>query len=459
MPKVTSLPDNIDIEVADGETLLEAALRSGIPWAHACGGQARCSTCRTWILDGIDHCPPRTPDETTIANRVGLSNEVRLACQLRPNGPLRVRRLVLDDTDLLLTNQINRAPAKRDGEVKNITVFFSDIADFTTISESLSPYDVMYLLNRYFAQAGEIIERNGGYIDKFIGDGVMAIFGVEDAPDAPIRSVNAALQTLAAVDRLKPFFKSMYNVDFDIRIGLHYGEALVGSIGPLGHERLTAIGDVVNVASRVEAANKDAGTRLLISQALHDKIEDKVQAEDFIRTRLRGTSERITLYEIARLKPEVEAELNARELRDTMYFAGRDWIRAFAEDELTVGEHRILEFENFDAVVVRSPKGYHAFSNACPHLKLPLYERRMIASDNLPLPRDSCVTEELTLVCRWHHSSYDLQTGEIKSWCAALNPDGTPSGYEFIGDVSKNRAPLMLFACRIHEGYLWISPQ
>ena len=172
----------------------------------------------------------------------------------------------------------------------------------------------MYLLNRYFAQVGDVIEQNGGFIDNLIGDGLMAIFGVDDQPDAPLRAVNAALQTLATVDRLKPFFASMYGIDFDIRIGLNYGEAVIGTLGFAGHERLTAIGDVVNLASRVEAANKEAGTRLLISEALRDQIADKVEIGDFVRVRLRGTSERTSLFEIIRLKPEIDAELNAKEV-------------------------------------------------------------------------------------------------------------------------------------------------
>jgi len=457
MAKVTTLPDNIELEVAGGESLLAAALRAGVPFAHACGGRARCSTCRVWILDGLAACPQRSPEEAKMAERLKLTDEVRLACQLRPNGRLQVRRLVLDDTDLALTSQLDRTTAARSGEVKNVTVFFSDIADFTSISEALSPYDVMYLLNRYFAQAGEIIEQNGGYLDKFIGDGVMAIFGIDGEPDAPIRAVNAALQTLAAVDRLKPFFASMYDLDFDIRIGLHSGEALIGAVGSLGHERLTAIGDVVNVASRVEAANKEAGTRLLISEALHDQVADQVEVEDFIRTRLRGTSERITLFEIARLRPEVAAALNARESRDTMRFAGRDWVRVFAADDLAEGERRIVPFEKFDVVVVRQGDTYHAFNNACPHLKLPFYERRDIEESELPLPRDSTVTDDLGLVCRWHHTCFDLQTGEIRSWCTKLNEDGTAPGFEFLGDVSKNPDTLTLYPCRVHDGGVWVS--
>jgi class 3 adenylate cyclase len=338
MAKVTSLPDNVDFEVGADETLLAAALRAGVPVAHACGGRAKCSTCRVWVLDGLTACPPRAADEASLAERLGLTDEVRLACQLRPADALRVRRLVLDETDLVISSQLDRSVATRAGEARNVTIFFSDIADFTSLSEALSPYDVMYLLNRYFVQAGDIIERNGGFIDKFVGDGVMAIFGVDDQPDAPLRAVNAALQTLAAVDLMKPFFASMYGADFDIRIGLHYGEAVIGSLGSVGHERLTAIGDVVNVASRVEAANKDAGTRLLISEALHDVVADKVEVADFVRIRLRGTSDRITLHEIDRLTPATDAELNAREHRDTMRFAGKTWVRALAADDLAVGE-------------------------------------------------------------------------------------------------------------------------
>jgi class 3 adenylate cyclase/nitrite reductase/ring-hydroxylating ferredoxin subunit len=458
MTKVTSLPDKVDFEVSAGETLLEAALRSGVPFAHACGGRARCSTCRIWVLDGLEACPQRTADETRIADRLGLADEVRLACQLRPDSELRVRRLVLDDTDLIMASQLDRVVATRTGEAKNVAIFFSDIADFTSLSERLSPYDVMYLLNRYFVQAGDIIEQNGGFIDKFVGDGLMAIFGVDDQPDAPIRSVNAALQTLAAVDRMKPFFSSMYEADFDIRIGLHYGEAVIGSLGSLGHERLTAIGDVVNVASRVEAASKDAGTRFLISEALHDQVKDKVEVADFVRMRLRGTSDRITLYEIDRLKPEADAELNAGEVRETMRFAGKNWVRAFADDELAIGERRILDFEDCDVIIVRGADGYYAFNNACPHLHLPFYARGAVAKGSEhPLPAESTITDDLGIVCRWHQSCFDLQTGDIREWAATLKEDGTAPGQEHLGDVSKNRAKLTVYPCRIHDGHLWLA--
>ncbi len=393
-----------------------------------------------------------------MADRLKLADEVRLACQLRPEGKLRVRRLVLDETDMMMTSQLGSSAATRAGESKHVAVFFSDIADFTSLSERLSPYDVMYLLNRYFAQVGDIIEQNGGFIDNFIGDGLMAIFGVDDQPDAPIRSVNAALQTLATVDRLKPFFASMYGIDFDIRIGLNYGEAVIGTLGFSGHKRLTAIGDVVNLASRVEAANKDAGTRLLITEALRDQIADKVETGDFVRVRLRGTGERTSLFEIIRLKPDIDAELNAKGRRETIRHGGRRWVRAFAEDELQPHERRILDFEDYDIVVVRGSDSYFAFNNACPHLHLPLYERRSaVQTEKLQLPHtESTITGDLGLVCRWHQSCFDLLTGEIREW-AKLQQDGTAPGYEYAGDISKNRAKLIIYPCRKQDGFVWVG--
>ena len=171
----------------------------------------------------------------------------------------------------------------------------------------------------------------------------------------------------------------------------------------------------------------------------------------------------MTLYEIERLKPEIEAELNAREIRDTMRSAGKTWIRTLTEDELAVGERRILDFENCDVVVVRGADAYYVFDNACPHLNLPFYERRALSEDDLRRPdgtlrpTESTITDDLGLVCRWHESCFDLQTGEIRDWAATLNEDGLAPGQAYLGNISKNRAKLKTYACLVRDGYLWIS--
>ena len=332
-------------------------------------------------------------------------------------------------------------------------LFFSDVAGFTSFSEKLTPYDVMYLLNRYFAQVGEVIERNGGYIDKFVGDGLMAIFGIDGQADAPIRSVNAALRTLEAVDRMKPFFKSMYGIDFEIRIGLHLGDAVIGSIGSPGNERITAIGDAVNVASRVEAANKEAGTRLLISEPLYKKVKEQVDTADFVRVRLRGTSDRITLYEITRLKPEAETALNAAMAHDTMRLAGKTWRKVVATASLIDGEPKVIQFPELYAVVLKRNDSIFAFNNACPHMKLPLFEQAVPGER----PGGSSIGEDGLLKCRWHESCFDLASGEIVRWCDALDAEGKSASLPMLGDISKNRAPLNLIAWREEAGHIWLA--
>jgi class 3 adenylate cyclase/nitrite reductase/ring-hydroxylating ferredoxin subunit len=454
VPNLRSLPDNLPFDCASGESVLEAARRAHLPIAHACGGKAKCSTCRIWILAGAENCPSEGEQERALTSRLGLDDDIRLACQLRPTGDVTFRRLVLDETDLRLANQLLRHGTSKTGEVKPVVLFFSDVAGFTTFSETLTPYDVMYLLNRYFAQVGEVIERNDGYIDKFVGDGLMAIFGVSNEPDAPIRSVNAALQTLAAVDRMKPFFKSMYGIDFDIRIGLHLGDAVIGSVGSPGHERLTAIGDAVNVASRVESANKEAGTRLLITEALYERVKENVEMSDFVRVRLRGTSDRITLYEIAKLTDETERRLNETRSRETMQLAGKTWHKAVPADSLVEGVPQVVEFPDLYAVLLKQGEQVFAFNNACPHLKLPFFVPGAEGSGPPASP-----IEGGTIKCRWHESCFDLLTGEIVAWADALDEMGRSATSPMLGDISKNRAPLELIPWREEAGHIWLALQ
>jgi len=268
MHKIACLPDDAQLSIEAGETILEASLRAGVPHAHACGGRARCSTCRIWILEGLEYCSERTEQERAIAGPLRFGPEVRLACQTKVSGNLKLRRLVLDETDLEITSQLAKPRLGRCGESKTLAVLFCDIRDFTNLSQQLSPYDLMFVLNRYFFHMADAIERNGGHIEKFIGDAIMAVFGIDDAPDMPVRAIKAAIDMLSAADRMKHYMKTMYDVDFDVGIGLHYGDAVIGTVSGGREERLTAIGETVNVASRIEGANKEAGTRLLISRGV-----------------------------------------------------------------------------------------------------------------------------------------------------------------------------------------------
>ena len=447
MATIKCLPDGKTISLEPSETILEADLKADIPHAHACGGRAKCSTCRIIILKGLENCSPRTELEQVIASRLGFSAEVRLACQTKPQGDVAFRRLVLNETDLHIASQLLKKRTGPVGESKPIAVLFSDIRGFTTLAQTLSPYDVMFALNHHFHELGETIESNGGYIDNFIGDALMALFGVDGDKTAPFRSVKAAVEMLQANDRMSPYMEATYGHAFPIGIGVHYGEAVIGTLGSSSKERLTAIGDTVNVASRIEAANKEAGTRLLISSELYGLVKDDVIMDDFIRVKLRGTQERVSLYEISGIQPAALARDAAMRSSDPskQRHAGKTWTAVLSEDELPAASRKLVEMEAFDLLLIRSGENIFAFNNACPHLHFPL--------------KDSDVTEEGVLVCKWHQSCFDLFTGDIKAWCPGLDPDGTPKNAQLkpLGNLSKNRTPLTVFPARVDEGKIWVA--
>ena len=366
--------------------------------------------------------------------------------------------------DLAIASQLAKEHLGRCGENRTIAVLFCDIRDFTQLSHRLSPYDLMFTLNRHFFQMADAIERNEGQVEKFIGDAVMAIFGLDDSPNVALRTAKAAIEMLQAADRMKQYMKEMYNFDFEVGIGVHYGEAVIGTIRGGREEKLAAIGETVNIASRIENANKEAGTRLLISEALYLQVKESVKVSDFVRTRLRGSNERITLYEVTRLTPEGEAILASHESPGTKRFAGRRWTRLCTQDEIADGKRRVFELPGFDLAVVRKGEKFFALNNACPHQNAPLFEKRSTEEAGVirtptgrEIPRDSELTDDYRIVCRWHGSCFDLQTGQVHDWCPRLQSDGTSKGFEFLGDISRYQTSLKPFPCLVQDGFLWVA--
>lgn len=303
MSTLTYTLDQRTIVVDKAETILQVSLRSGIPHARACGGNARCSTCRVLILEGAEHCDMRNDKERELAERLHFTSEIRLACQTTISNDVTLRRLVLDDEDLKLTDHRSAGslPASS-GEEKKLAVLFADIRGFTPFAEALPAYDVVHVLNRYFYKMGEVISRNGGHIDNYMGDGLMALFGMEDSTDPAMQAVKAGLEMHAAMELLKPYLQSIYANSFEIGVGIHYGEVVVGAIGAQSLKRVTAIGDAVNLASRIEAANKQAGTGLLISEETYREVNEEVLVGKTIRLRIKGKSGEYSLFEVTGLQ-------------------------------------------------------------------------------------------------------------------------------------------------------------
>ncbi len=212
------------------------------------------------------------------------------------------------------------------GETRNITVWFSDLADFTSISESLSPAELVTLINSYFTAITEIIERHGGFVDKYIGDAVVAVFGApKDDPahaEKAVRAALAATKWLDAMNEAGDFGRFRFNT----RIGLNSGEALIGNIGSRRRFNYTAMGDTVNLASRLEGVNKVFGTRLLVSEATAAQFGSAVASREVGRVRVKGRNAPIRIFEP--LGTDALSERDAQRLRSfddalRLFYAGR----------------------------------------------------------------------------------------------------------------------------------------
>lgn len=303
MPQVYLTPDKRTVDCGLDETLLAAALRHGIDHAHACGGNARCSTCRVVILAGNEHCSPRGGEEAALSRQLNFPDDMRLACQTRVSGEVQVRRFVVDELDyqLVLTQRESFMAGNQLGEIKRVAILFADINGYTPFAESLPPYDVVHVISRYFHLMGNVVKEYGGQILDYYGDGFMACFGLTDPAGSALLSVRAGLQLFAALESLNGYLLKVYGRTFGIRVGVNYGEVIWSKIGIQDMEKLAAIGDAVNLASRIEQANKPLGTHFLISEDAYREVEKEVNIKGVFEVDIKGKAGRHRLYEVAGL--------------------------------------------------------------------------------------------------------------------------------------------------------------
>ena len=289
-----SYPGGIEVAVPRGLTVLEASRFSGIPHTSVCGGRGRCSTCRVRIVRGWDSLPPAKPAEVRVLQRVGAPPNVRLACQLRPTQDLSVTPLVPAGGQ---AHQGFTQPSYLAGEERSIVVLFADLRSFTGMAEHKLPYDLVFVLNSYFKTAGEAVARAGGIVDKFVGDGVMALFGVETGPDDGCRrALIAAKEIVSGVTQLSHLLASELAEPLKIGVGIHSGPAVVGRMGYGSAISLTAIGDTVNVASRLQDLTKQYECQLVISEQVAQQAGVDVSTFPRHELTVRNRKEALSIY-------------------------------------------------------------------------------------------------------------------------------------------------------------------
>jgi adenylate cyclase len=289
-------PGGRRIRVTPGPTVLEISRGAGIPHASVCGGRGRCSTCRVRVGAGLDELPSPSPEEQRVLKRVRVAPNVRLACQTRPTRNLEV-------TPLLPPNATARDGLRRPGYLQGteqeIAILFADLRAFTQLAENKLPYDVVFLLNRYFRSMGQAIEHAGGRVDKFIGDGVMALFGVVSGPEQGCREAIAGARAMAnTLDELNRALTHDLDQPLRIGIGIHAGSTIVGEMGYGDATGLTAIGDAVNTASRLEATTKEHGCQLIVSERVARRAGIDLSVFERRQIEVRGRKEPLAVHVI-----------------------------------------------------------------------------------------------------------------------------------------------------------------
>jgi adenylate cyclase len=253
------------LTVPAGFTVLEASRAAGIPHASVCGGRGRCSTCRVRVGRGLEHLPRPHEAERRVLARVGAAPDVRLACQIRPASDLTVEPLLAPST----APGGALAADVRQGHESEIAVLFADLRGFTRMAEHKLPYDVVFVLNRFFETVGTAITGAGGVTNQFTGDGVMALFGIDDGAATGCRQAVAAARAIVeGLTALSAELAGELAAPLRIGIGVHAGPAVVGQMGWGESFYLTAVGDTVHVAARLEQATKDYNAELVVSDAV-----------------------------------------------------------------------------------------------------------------------------------------------------------------------------------------------
>ncbi len=229
------------------------------------------------------------------------------------------------------------------GTRKGITIYFSDIAGFTSISEQLDPEDLVSLLAEYLEAMTEEMIRAGGTVDKYIGDAIMAFWGApRDVPDHPIIACRTALRNQATLVRLREKWSGEGRPEFWARIGLHTGDAIVGNFGSESRLDFTAIGDAVNLASRLESLNKIYRTEILMSDSTYQLVRDEVVSRPVDMVAVKGRTQGLIIHELIGLVGEVSKETAARAqayAQTFEHYLNREWAEAIEALDVIILEH------------------------------------------------------------------------------------------------------------------------
>ncbi|MGY3450299.1 adenylate/guanylate cyclase domain-containing protein [Bradyrhizobium sp. USDA 4353] len=277
------------IRVPKGLSVLEASQRNNVPHASMCGGRARCSTCRIRVIGDPSHLPAPSPREAFVLAQVGTDDpSIRLACQLRPTDDLSFFQLFMPN----LTPGGHGSPGAGIGQERYLVSLFVDMRGSTSLAEKRLPFDVVFIVNRFLAAVSAAVLSNGGQPNQFVGDGMLALFGLSTDPQVACRqAIRAAGDIAANIAELNQLLSHDLHEPIRFGIGIHGGEVIVGEIGYRDHMVFTALGDAVNVASRLQDMTKALGCQVIISDDVYARAGMSPDILPLQEVEIRGRAE------------------------------------------------------------------------------------------------------------------------------------------------------------------------
>jgi len=278
-----------------GQTILEVLRLHSIPHASLCGGRGRCTTCRVRVGAGAKLLHKPSALEQFALDRIGAAPNVRLACQTRPGHPLQISPLVPADLDI--ENSLRKGGVS--GDEREVVAMFVDLRGSSSISEGHLPYDVLFILNQFFLEMADALSDSFGHYAQFEGDGLLALYGLKRGMKTGcIDALKGAIDMQRRMNQLNDKLSGELQEPLNFGIGIHCGQAIVGSMGPPTTPNYSAIGDCINAAARLENMSKELECVLVVSDDVIKHTGSDFNVFESQIVRLRGKQQSVLVYAI-----------------------------------------------------------------------------------------------------------------------------------------------------------------
>ena len=293
-PPLLSHSNGSILPILPGATVLETLRENGILHASICGGRARCTTCRVLVTRGLDSLPEPSGLEARALARIGAATGMRLACQICPTADISVMPLLAADASAAE----GMVRGGLEGSERLITVLFVDLRGSTILGEAKMPYDLLYILNQFFSEMTKALDATNGHYAQFTGDGLMALYGLnaKDPATGAADALRGAREMLARVAQLNSRLRGDLSQPMRIGIGIHFGEAIVGAMGPPNSQIMTAIGDTVNTCARLERLSKEYHCGVIMSRRAAEMTDLNVERRELHQASVGGREQIVEFY-------------------------------------------------------------------------------------------------------------------------------------------------------------------